>query len=67
MFYQCLWQVKYILAPSGLGCCLFIGGGFVVVDSLLIVAPIVGFCKFSMFCCSLLCVHSSFAIILMRK
>ena len=26
-----------------------------------------GFCKFSMFCCSLLCVHSSFAIILMGK
>ena len=38
-----------------------------VVDSLLIVTPIVGFCNCSMFCCALLCVHSSFAIILMRK
>ena len=26
-----------------------------------------GFCKFSMFCCTLLYVHSSIAIILMRK
>ena len=39
----------------------------VVVDSLLIVTPIVGFCNCSMFYCALLCVHSSFAIILMRK
>ena len=37
------------------------------VDSLLIVSPIVGFCNSSMFCCALLYVHSSFAIILMRK
>ena len=34
-------------------------------DSLLIVTPIVGFCNCSMFCCALLCVHSSFAIISM--
>ena len=37
-----------------------------IVDSLLtllIVTPIVGFCIFAMFCCALLCVHSSFAII----
>ena len=34
---------------------------------LLIVAPIVGFCVCSMFCCTLLCVLSSFAIILMGK
>ena len=27
------------------------GGGSVVVDSLLIVTPIVGFCNCSMFCC----------------
>ena len=33
--------------------------------SLLIVAPIVGFCNCSLFCCSILCVHSSFALILM--
>ena len=32
----------------------------VVVDSLLIVTPIVDFCNYSMFCCALLCVHSSF-------
>ena len=38
-----------------------------VVDSLLIVASIVGFCVCSMFCCALLCVLSSFAIILMEK
>ena len=34
---------------------------------LLIVTPIVGFCNSSMFCCALLCVHSSFAIILIGK
>ena len=39
----------------------------VVVDSLLIVTPIAGFCNCSMICCALLCVHSSFAIISMGK
>ena len=34
---------------------------------LLIVTPIVGFCNCCMFCCALLCVHSSFTIILMGK
>ena len=34
---------------------------------MLIVANIVGFCNCSIFCCALLYVHSSFAIILMRK
>ena len=38
-----------------------------VVDSLLIVTPIVGFCNCSMFWCVLLCIHSSFAIISMGK
>ena len=33
-----------------------------VVPLLLIVTPIVGFCKCSMFCTALLYVHSSFAI-----
>ena len=42
------------------------GGGSVVVD-LFIVTPIVGVCNCSMFCCTLLYVHSSFAIILMGK
>ena len=32
-----------------------------MVDSLLIVTSIVGFCNCSMFCCALLYVHSSFA------
>ena len=32
-----------------------------------LVAPIVGFCSCSMFCRALLCVHSSFAIILMGQ
>ena len=54
--------------PSGLRCCPFWGGGSVVVDSLLIATPIVGFCGCSMFWCTLLCVHSSFfEIILMEK
>ena len=47
--------------------CPFLGGGSVVVDLLLIVALIVGFCVCSMFCCALLCVLSSFAIISMEK
>ena len=41
--------------------------GSVVVDPLLIVTAIVRFCNCSMFCCALLCVHSSFAIISMGK
>ena len=38
-----------------------------VVDFLLIVYLIVGVCNCSMFCCTVLCVHSSIAIILMGK
>ena len=45
----------------------FKGGGSVVVDLLFIVTPIVGVCNCSMFCCKLLNVDSSFAIILMGK
>ena len=41
--------------------------GSVVVDFLFIVTPIVGVCNCSMFCCTLLCVRSSIAIILMGK
>ena len=44
-----------------------LGGGSVVVDFLFIVTPIVGVGDYSMFCCTLLCVHSSIAIILMGK
>ena len=51
----------HLSPPSGLG------GGSVVVDFLFIVTPIVGVCNCSMFCCTLLYVHSSIAIILMGK
>ena len=55
-------------AVLGLGCCPFKGGGsVVVVDFLFIVTPIVGVCNCYMFCCTLLCVRSSIAIILMGK
>ena len=40
---------------------------FFVVDSFLIVTPIVGFCNCSMFCYALLYVLFSFAIVLMEK
>ena len=50
-----------------LGCCPFQGSGSVVVDSLLIVIPIVGFSNCSIICCALVYVHSSFAIILIGK
>ena len=53
--------------PVGLGCWPFSSGGSVVVDFLFIVTPIVGVCNCSMFCCTLLYVHSSSAIILMGK
>ena len=48
--------------PNGLGCCPFCCGALFVT-----VAPFVGICNCSMFCCVLLCVHSSFAIILKRE
>ena len=41
--------------------------GSVVVNLLFIVTHIVGVCNCSMFCCTLLNVHSSFAIFLMGK
>ena len=43
------------------------GGASVVVDFLFIVAPITGVCTCSMFCCTLLYVRSSIAIVLMGK
>ena len=46
---------------------VFTGGGSVVVGFLFIVTPIVEVCDCSMFCCTLLYVHSSIAIILMGK
>ena len=39
----------------------------IFVDFLFIVTPIVGVCSCSMFCCTLLYVHSSIAMILMGK
>ena len=57
----CVW------APSGLGCCPFWGAGSVVVDLLFVVTSIVGVCGCSVFCCALLCVCSSVAVILMGK
>ena len=53
--------------PGSLGCCPFLGGGSVVVDFLFIVTPILGVCNCSMFCCTLFCVRSSIAIILIGK
>ena len=44
-----------------------LSGGSAVVEFLFIVTPIVGVCNCSMFCCTLLNVHSRFAIILMGK
>ena len=49
------------------GCILRIVFCSVVVDFLFIVIPILGVCNFSMFCCMLLYVHSSIAIILIGK
>ena len=57
----------HLSPPGGLGCCPFWGSGSAVVDFLLFVAPIVGVCNCSMFCCRLLYVHSSIAIILKGK
>ena len=47
---------------------MILSGGSVVVDFLFIVIPIVGVCNnFSMFCCTLIYVYSSIAIIMMGK
>ena len=56
-----------VLVSLQLTCICFVGGGSVVVDFLFIVTPIVGVCNCSMFCCMLLYVHFSIAIILMGK
>ena len=46
---------------------MVLGGGSLVVDFLFIDTPIVGVCNCYMFCCTLLYVHSSIAIMLMGK
>ena len=56
-----------LVPPQGSRVCTDGGGGSVVADFLFIVTPIVGVCNCSMFCCKLLYVHSSIAIILMGK
>ena len=53
--------------PGGLGFCTFQVGSSVIVDFFIIVTPIVGVYNCSKFCCMLLYVHSSPAIILMGK
>ena len=50
-----------------LGLLPFWGGGSVAVDFLFIVTPVLRVCSCSMFCCTLLCIHSSIAIILVGK
>ena len=45
----------------------YAGSGIAVDDSLLIVTLVVGVSNCSIFCCTLLYVHSTFAIILMEK
>ena len=53
--------------PAGLGCCLFWGGGYVVVGFLFFVDPVVGACGCSVFCCALLYVYSGVAVVLMGR
>ena len=59
----CVKQNLYLFKKNS---CL-LSGGSVVVDFLFMVASIVGVCNCFMFCCTLLYVHSSIAIILMGK
>ena len=58
---------KMYLSPRWLRLLSVLSVHTVVVDFLFIVTPIVGVCNCSMFCCTLLYVHSSIAIILMGK
>ena len=67
--YHCLWgsvigPCNHLDGKERVGCFTLISGS-VVVDFLFIVTPIVGVCNCSMFCCTLLYVNSSIAIILM--
>ena len=63
-------KLSFILNDGKVNGCetkIFTQNSSVVVNFLFIVTPIVGVCNCSMFCCTLLYVHSSIAIILMRK
>ena len=53
-------QSSNSLANHGFG---VVDSMLIVIDLMLIVTPIVGFCNCSMFCCALLYVHSSLVII----
>ena len=50
-----------------LGLLSVLGGGSVLVSLLFVVAPIVGICGCSVFCCALLCVPSGFAVVLVGR
>ena len=72
-----LYRHVFGIFPMGTNCahlfadlflfCYERGGGSVVVDFLFIVTLIVGVCNCSMFCCTLLYVHSSIAVIFKGK
>ena len=59
--------VKCISAPGGLGFCRSKALILLLLICRLLFTPIVGVCNCSMPCCTLLYVHSSFAIILTGK
>ena len=57
----------HLSSPPWLRLLSVLGGGSIDVDFLFIVTSIAGVCNCSMFCCTLLYVHSSIAIISMGK
>ena len=65
-FYDVL-KLKLKTGKLATGDAVMADKGSVVDSFLFIVTPIVGVCNCSMFCCTLLYVHSSIAIILMGK
>ena len=60
------YQLDAFKPSSGLSCCPFEGGGYVVFYLLLIVTLIVGFCNLSMYC-AFLYAYSNVTINLMGK
>ena len=63
----CLVMVEWLFLTVPLGCLWFVIVVFPDHTHLLFLTPIVGVCNCSMFCCTLLYVHCSIAIILMGK